>query len=541
MTSLPTDATPSPTPASSGPARRTVLGTSAAAALTAAASTAVAAAPAATALTGSSVFPNLPANTSAHWHLARRAVIAPTDKIAGQILTRGTKAWLEWQLKPSAIPDTKAESLIAKYFPVVTLPTIADMKAFTSDRPWEAAPAMQRATVLRQTFGERHLLETMTEFWSDAVYVSALAKSDSFVAHFNEQVLRKHALGKFVDLLNAAVRHPALLVYLDNHVNTKENPNENFGRELLELHTVGAGNYTEEHVRNAALVLTGHGLDWTTLGYKYNYRAHYTGRVRVMGWSHPNSGTSTSYASAVLTSFLGYLARHPATAKRLATRLAVRFVSDNPPAALVDRLAQVYLANDTAVAPVLRTLFNSAEFAASVGQKVRRGQEVVGSLMRSTGVTTFTTTTDTKNNPWSAMGTPMWLLDSLGHAPRAWPAVDGYPDKASDWMTTNKDLAMWNAAETITQGWDAQFPHPPLRDVLGFKVGDGVFARARRLTSVMTGWTWSAAHVQVVAAMLYNKGVSAPPSGAVLTEQMLNENLPMAARLAASSPYFQMR
>lgn len=159
-------------------------------------------------------------------------------------------------------------------------------------------------------------------------------------------------------MLYTAMKHPAMLVYLDNQLNSKDNPNENLGRELLELHTVGVGNYDETDVRQSALILTGHSYNWEKRAYHYEPGKHYTGPVKVMGFTHPNA--TAADGPAVLQAYLSYLAHHPGTAHHIAHRLAVRYVSDNPPAALVDRLAQVYLDNGTNLAAVMRAARGSA-------------------------------------------------------------------------------------------------------------------------------------------------------------------------------------
>lgn len=487
----------------------------------------------------SGIFPNLPARTTPEWHLARRAALCPTSDLAATIKRRTLAGWVEWQLRPQDIPDTQVETLISRWYPVVTLPTGQEVRAWTNQRPWEAAPALIRATVLRQVFGQRHLLESMTEFWSDLLYVAALGKSESYVAHYNETVLRKHALGRFSEMLLAALRHPALIAYLDNNVNTKTSPNENLGRELLELHTVGVGNYTETDVRDCSRLLTGHSLDWNTLSYRYNSWAHYVGPLKIMGFNAVNSDPSAGYSQ--LLHFSNYLARHPATAKRIATRLCVRFVSDNPPAALVDRLAGVYLNNDTWIAPVLKVLFASPEFAAAAGQKARRGQESVNGLMRIRRPSNFSTTVDTKASPWGSMGNQLWLLSTVGHTPRSWAYVDGYPDEPGNWVNTNNLRSQWNASESVTQGWDREFSVPPMREVFPFQPGHNVMGAARKLTMLMTGWDWDVRDIQPIGAMLFNRSSTPPSPTALLTEGMLNTNLPHAARLVASSPYFLMR
>ena len=161
--------------------------------------------------------------------------------------------------------------------------------------------------------------------------------------------------------------------------------------------------------------------------------------------------------------YLTHLARHPRTARRLATKLAVRFVSDTPPSALVDRLAAVYLANDTRIAPVLKSLFTSAEFAASVGQKTKRPLENMISTVRSMGVTPGP---DTKG--W--LDSLLWNARGAGQAPMGWPAPNGYPDVGAAWSGAGVMLAVWNWH--MGQGWVAtqttgnQVTYPALRTLL---------------------------------------------------------------------------
>jgi uncharacterized protein (DUF1800 family) len=152
-------------------------------------------------------------------------------------------------------------------------------------------------------------------------------------------------------MLLASARHPAMLRYLNNADSDKRSVNENYGRELLELHTVGIdGGYNETDVRNCAYVMTGRTVDRDG-NFVYDPRRHWTGAVKVMGFSHPNKKAAEGLA--VGDALVRYLATHPSTARYIARKLAVRFVCDNPPNPLVDRLAQAYLQNGTAIVPVL--------------------------------------------------------------------------------------------------------------------------------------------------------------------------------------------
>ena len=179
-----------------------------------------------------------------------------------------------------------------------------------------------------------------------------------------------------------ATTHPAMLIYLDAGESTKEHPNENLGRELLELHTVGAGNYSEKDVRDSARILTGYSVDyWETWRAIYNQDDHYTGRVKVKGFRDKNNKAN---GKATTAAYLRYLAHHPDTAQQIAYKLCVKFVDDKPSKALVRQLARVYLENDTAIVPVLRALVASPAFRHAARQEgPRPGRGRRGDLPRA--------------------------------------------------------------------------------------------------------------------------------------------------------------
>ena len=140
--------------------------------------------------------------------------------------------------------------------------------------------------------------------------------------------------------------------------------NENYGRELLELHSVGVdAGYSEQEMYDSTLVMTGFGIDWDSQLFRYSSDDHHTGRVKVLGWSSKNTNAN---GHAMGLGYIRYLAHHPSTARRIADKLVARFVSDTPQPGLANELAHTYLANDTAIVPVLRKLFRSKTFAASI-------------------------------------------------------------------------------------------------------------------------------------------------------------------------------
>ncbi|GAB3242562.1 hypothetical protein GCM10027456_10470 [Kineosporia babensis] len=330
-------------------------------------------------------------------------------------------------------------------FPRVQWP-IAKVRAEYADDfgSWDVMVELTRATLVRAAWSERQLFELMVEFWSNHLNVTCPSGDvwDSRADY--DKVVRQHTFGKFSDLLVAASLHPAMQSYLDNASSTKEHPNENQGRELLELHTVGVGTgYTEDDVKNSARILTGFGTDGSG---EAVYRAdrHFIGPVSVLGFSDPNSSAEGGQELAVR--YLEYLARHENTARQLATKLSLRFVSDNPPASLISRLTQVYLENDTAIVPVLRALFGSREFATSAGQKVRRPYEDLVATLRILGMKA-----DAKGI--AGIESLHWMILDMGHAPLYWGPPNGYPDVAAAWQSPAGTLARWNAHLDIAARW----------------------------------------------------------------------------------------
>ena len=211
-------------------------------------------------------------------------------------------------------------------------------------------------------------------------------------------------------------------------------------------------------MRHSALVLTGLSVDWNTSEYLYRSDWHYTGHVRVMDWSSPNPTGPGGYRVAM--KYLEYLANHPATAKRIASKLCERFVGDAPPKALVHALAKTYLAHNTAIKPVLRQLFRSKEFEHSIGEKVRRPMQDVIATVRTLGIRP-----DASGK--AGMQDLYWMIDDLGDAPMAWPQPNGYPDVAALWASAGGTLGRWNAHLSLAAHyWPDKLRRPNLSTYL---------------------------------------------------------------------------
>jgi uncharacterized protein (DUF1800 family) len=260
-------------------------------------------------------------------------------------------------------------------------------------------------------------------------------------------VIRQHALGRFEDLLKAASTHPAMLMFLGNAGSTKAHPNENQGRELLELHTVGLGaGYTEAHVVDSARILTGWRVDmWDTWAAFYDKGSHYDRPVRVLGFHRQNR---SSDGRQVTRDYLRYLAHHPSTAHHIAGKLAVAFVSDSPSRALVNHLARVYLQHGTQIRPVLRALVGSAEFRHSVGAKIRDPENDLVATYRLMDV--HVAQPDAADRAAHQL---IWQASSMGMMPMSWPAPNGQPIAGAAWASPSRVMGSMSTHYTMSGGW----------------------------------------------------------------------------------------
>ncbi len=312
---------------------------------------------------------------------------------------------------------------------------------------WEADANYQRWAMVRRIGSERQVQEVMAEFWEHHFHVPAVGEVGPFRTAYGK-VIRARALGSFESLLATAILHPAMQTWLSNANSSKEAPNENLGRELLELHTVGRGTYSENDVKNSARILTGYTVGiWTDWKFSYDPSAHWTGPIQVMGFRHANAATD---GRAAVRAYLSYLAHHPRTAERIARKLAVRFVSDNPSAALVRRLAAIYLANRTQIKPVLRAIVASTEFKQARGNKVRTPSEDVVATYRALGVSLAPPRTGSDR---SAANQMLWAAEALGMTPFGWPRPDGRPDDGASWSSTSRFLASLDVHYSMSGAW----------------------------------------------------------------------------------------
>jgi uncharacterized protein (DUF1800 family) len=387
-------------------------------------------------------------------HLLRRATFGITPALVAEVTYENRWDWLAAQLDPASVADDACADVLSR-LPALTMtpPQVRAAVAAEQLDSWEPMFALGRAAVARATWSRRQLFEVMVDLWSNHLNVTCPSSEvwDNR-CDFDRTVVRTHALGRYADLLLAATLHPAMLSYLNNTSSTKDAPNENLGRELLELHSVGVeAGYTESDVLASARILTGHSIDWDSGLYVYRPADHWTGQVRVLGFSRAN--TTAGGGPTLVADYVAYLARHPATARRVATRLAVRFVADVPPPQLVERLAATYLTHDTAIVPVLWELFRSAEFAESLDAKTRRPFEALVAVLRTLDLRPALPGGAEDPLGTQALSDLFWMLGDLGQQPLAWPLPNGYPDVASAWQSAGGTLARWNATMSVVGGW----------------------------------------------------------------------------------------
>jgi uncharacterized protein (DUF1800 family) len=331
--------------------------------------------------------------------------------------------------------------------------------------------------LLRATFSERQLQEVLTDFWFNHFNVDARKGRDRFLlTEYEREAIRPHVLGKFRDLLEATAKSPAMLFYLDNWMSADPNGphmdlsrpgnargrfgrtaafpaaprpqqgknapkglNENYGRELMELHTLGVdGGYTQKDVTEVARAFTG----WTIenprqgTGFKFEPRLHDAGEKTVLG-HRLESGEGIQDGEQVLD----ILSRHPSTARFISTKLVRRFVSDTPPPVLVDRATARFRDTNGDLREVMRTILTSSEFlsADAYNAKVKTPFEFVVSALRATDA-------DVRDaRPF------VRTLQELGMPLYQCQPPTGYKDTADAWINTGALVARMNVALTLSK------------------------------------------------------------------------------------------
>jgi uncharacterized protein (DUF1800 family) len=429
----------------------------------------------------------LPADL-ATWHFLSRITFGPRPQDVERTGQIGIKGFMDEQLHPERIDDAEVEQRIASLptltmspaelledFPApkqknpeakrpgmesqvpvapsqngLTIPASAGMAPVTEvDGPRRIIMELGREQLWRATYSRRQLQEVMVQFWMNHFNIYAGKGVDRWLlTSFEHNAIRPHALGNFSQLLAATAQSPAMLFYLDNWLSVAPNAgptakgvrpqaerrglNENYARELMELHTLGVdGGYTQQDVREVARCLTGWTIDRPRQGGGFIFRPlmHDDGEKTVLGHTIRGSGGVEDGKQV-----LQILAMHPSTAHFISLKLCRYFVADDPPDSVVDRTARTFTKSHGDIRSVLRTILTSREFnsQATFRAKVKSPFELVASSLRTLGAE-------------SDGGEPlMGQIGRMGQPLFQYQAPTGFPDRADHWINSGTLLARMN-------------------------------------------------------------------------------------------------
>jgi uncharacterized protein (DUF1800 family) len=429
-------------------------------------------------------------------HLLNRITFGPSAEDVEAVKRVGIDKFIAAQLNPRTIPQNEDLNQLVASSDALSLPPLQLMKKYSKPLLTKAAEAkmsgdkeavkkeikevysevtqqIMAAKLRRNIESPRQLQEVMTDFWFNHFNISInKGPQDRFlIGSFEQTAIRPHALGNFRELLGATAHHPAMLVYLDNWQNTQPNTprargrlkgiNENYARELMELHTLGVdGGYTQQDVVALAHVLTGLGIppvpalisgrgDFSDEGWYFDEGRHDFGDKVLLGKTIKGRG------EAEIEEALDLLAMHPSTAHHISYQLAQYFVNDKPPAALVDKLSKTYLRTRGNIQAVMNDLLHSPEFwdSANIGVKYKSPYRYAISVVRASGAN---------------VERPRRLVQfsqQLGQPIYGCLTPDGYKNTQEAWLNPDGLLKRINFANSVTHGAFGRLPADQLERV----------------------------------------------------------------------------
>jgi uncharacterized protein (DUF1800 family) len=392
-------------------------------------------------------------------HLLNRTAFGARPGDLERVQKIGAEKYLEEQLHPPRVDDQSTDALLVK-FPTLRMSAGDLLEKYQrpaqlrqgrqetqtpqfrmrrlAETPQLILQELQAQKIVRAVHSQRQLQEVMTDFWFNHFNVFWNKNADRWLTTpYEMDVIRPHALGKFKDLLEATAKSPAMLFYLDNHVSSSiKGINENYGRELMELHTLGVdGGYTQKDVQEVARAFTGWSIDrpQRSGGFMFRGRIHDDGEKIVLGHKIHKGGIRDG------EEVLEILAKHPSTARFISTKMVRRFVSDDPPVKLVKHVSDVYLKTGGDIREMLHAVFTSNEFNSPEvsGAKTKTPFEFVASAIRAADGTT-----DGSRQIAQAigrMGQPLYQCQP--------PA--GYADRGDQWMSNGAVLERLNFAVAL--------------------------------------------------------------------------------------------
>lgn len=465
-------------------------------------------------------------------HVLARATFGQTRGEPDRVKAMGVGAWLDAQL--GAGTDAAVEAALT---PLETLRWTSDrIKTASSDLAPRARirDELVAATLYRMVHSQQQLFEVLVDHWSNhfSVYMDDYHMMMQTVA--DRDVLRRHAFDTFRELLHADAASVAMMQYLNTLQNVARGPNENYAREVMELHTLGVdGGYTEADIKAVARCFTGWNRTDDTWRFEFRNHDHDRGPKVVFGAPIRTSGVDEGHE------VLDRLVDHPSCPRHVARRLAMRFVSDAPPADLVERIAGAWR-TDGDVQGMLRVLFASPEFGDAVSDpsgggpaKIRRPLEHWVAVLRALGADASFLLAIPNDGDYD--GRPERYLQLMAHMPFRWRSPDGYPDIGRRWNGAHIMLSRWNfglaAAEGRLRGVDL--------DLVGQMAADGVAGTADAIVDYWADRLLVRPLLADDRAMLVEE-MAGGGSGRISAAEA-GARLPMVIALLLDSPYFQWR
>jgi uncharacterized protein (DUF1800 family) len=372
-------------------------------------------------------------------------------------------AYIEQQLDPASLDDSEVESRLAASNVTTLDKSLPELWAdhIKANPPWEIRTMpmreTERAAFVRAMYSKRQLVEVLADFWHNHFNVKGWEYMIAPVfVHYDRDVIRANLLGNFRDMLEAVAKSPAMLYYLDNESNTRSGPNENFARELFEIHALGAEHYlgvmdqfdvpqdgegwpvgyVDEDVYEATRCLTGWTVNDDTGAFEYVDDNHDRFQKWVLGQRLKADQAPQKDGEDVLD----LVAFHPGTARHVCRKLCIRFISDRPPESIVESATAVFRAQKDApdqLKQVVRHILRSTEFQRIWGEKIKRPFEAIVSALRATNADWTIRYGDNDSNSF------IWQYGNIGQPLYNWPAPDGYPDTAVAWQSTTSLILRW--------------------------------------------------------------------------------------------------
>jgi uncharacterized protein (DUF1800 family) len=362
----------------------------------------------------------------------RRVTNGVTEEEYARAKSLGFSRYLDYHLKYTSIADSECEATVASRYPNLA----HDGTGLYQQDQQQLWNQLAEASLHRAAFSKRQLYERMVNFWSDHFSIY-FGKVNYLKILDDRDVIRKHALGKFPDLLKASAHSPAMLEYLDNTRSRGKNVNQNYARELMELHTLGVdGGYTQTDVEEVTKCLTG----WTIAGrgvFNFDPTGHDFTAKTVLGntiAAMPNTAGATAISDG--ETVLDILLNHPSTAKFISKKMIRWLLQYDPPQGLIDKVAATFTRTKGDIPSMIRDILTPANLLAAPA-KYRQPYQMVAATLRATQPTVV--------NLSAISGGQMRIL---GQTLFDWSDPDGYPDNIDWWAGTI--LLRWNYCGFIT-------------------------------------------------------------------------------------------